>query len=47
MHINALGSWVENAQILLHFANTGHGGLEDSLDEQAFLWVDDLVVTVF
>jgi hypothetical protein len=47
VHIDALGPGVENAKVLLHFANASHGGLEHSLDEQALLGVHDLVVTVF
>lgn len=47
VHIDALGPGVENAKVLLHFANASHGGLEHSFDEQALLGVHDLVVTVF
>ena len=31
--IDGLGSRIENAQVLLHLANTSHGGLQYALDE--------------
>lgn len=46
MDVDALGSVVENDHVLLHLANSDDRGLEDFLDELAFLRVDDLVVTL-
>jgi hypothetical protein len=45
--VETLGSGVEEAEVLLHFANAADGALEDALDKNALLGVHDLVVAVF
>ena len=46
MDVDALGSGVEETEVLLHLANAGDCGLEHSLDKETLLGVHDLVVAV-
>ena len=47
MHVDALGSRVEENQIFLHFADAADGAFEHALDEDALLGVHDLIVASF
>ena len=47
MDVETLGSWVEEAEVFLHFADTADGALQYTLNKNALLGVHDLVVTVF
>ena len=46
MHIDGSLTEVEINQALLELANTADGALEDLLDEDALLWVHDLIVAL-